>query len=49
VEPLLWLYNYQPRFARSYVYRQPVALPVGTVVEVSPPHSGTVALIPAAQ
>ena len=49
VGPLLWLYNYQPRFARSYVYREPVSFPAGTVVEVLPTNAGTVALIPAAQ
>jgi hypothetical protein len=45
VEPLLWLYNYQPRFSRSYVYREPVSLPEGTVVEMSPARVGTVVLI----
>jgi hypothetical protein len=45
VEPLLWLYNYQPRFQRSYVYREPIALPSGTVVEVSPANAGTVLLV----
>jgi hypothetical protein len=45
VEPLLWLYNYQPRFPQTYVYREPIALPSGTVVEVSPPNAGTVALV----
>jgi hypothetical protein len=45
VEPLLWLYNYQPRFQRSYVYREPIALPSGTAVEVSPANVGTVALV----
>jgi hypothetical protein len=45
VEPLLWLYNYQPRFTRTYVYREPPALPAGTVVETSPANAGTLALI----
>lgn len=45
VEPLLWLYNYQPQFSRSYVYREPIPLPTGTVVETSPPNGGTVVLV----
>jgi hypothetical protein len=49
VEPLLWLYNYQPRFVRSYVYREPIALPSGTVVETSPANAGTAVLIWSAQ
>jgi hypothetical protein len=49
VEPLLWLYNYQPRFPRSYVYREPVLLPSGTLLEVSPADAGTVVLISSAR
>jgi len=45
VEPLLWLYKYQPRFPRTYVYRESIAMPTGTVVEVLPTNAGTVALI----
>ena len=37
IEPLLWLYNYQPKFSRSYVYREPIPLPAGTRIEVSAP------------
>ena len=33
--PLLWLYNFQPKFARAYEYREPVRLPAGTVVRIS--------------
>jgi hypothetical protein len=35
IEPLLWLYNYRPQFSRSYVYRAPISLPAGTVMETS--------------
>jgi hypothetical protein len=44
IEPLLWLVNYQPRFPRTYVYREPVLLPTGTVIETSPPGAGTLVL-----
>ena len=49
IEPLLWLYDYQPRFSRTYVYRDAIALPAGTVVETSPANGGTVVLIVSTQ
>jgi len=44
VEPLLWIYQYNPLFHRTYYYVSPVALPPGTKIEMSPPASGTVGL-----
>jgi len=44
VEPLLWIYKYDPKFKRTYYYRAPLSLPAGTRVEMSPPGAGTVAL-----
>jgi hypothetical protein len=44
VEPLLWIYKYDPKFKRTYYYRSPLALPAGTRVEMSPPGAGSVAL-----
>jgi len=44
IEPLLWIYNFQPAFLRSYVYREPLALPAGSEVEAS---RGAVVLITA--
>ncbi len=32
VEPLLWIYQYNPDFQRTYYYRSPVKLPAGTRV-----------------
>ncbi len=45
VEPLLWLYDFHSRFARTYFYAAPLRLPTGARIEVTPPTSGTVALI----
>lgn len=45
IEPLVWLYNYQPKYDRVYFYRQPPRLPAGTVIQVSPASAGTVALV----
>lgn len=44
VEPLLWIYRYQPLFHRTYYYVAPIALPAGTIIEMSPAGSGTVEL-----
>ena len=37
IEPLLWLYNYKPEWKHTFVYRTPVQLPKGTVIEMSTP------------
>ena len=34
VEPLLWIYDYDPRFPRTYIYREPILLPAGTTMEI---------------
>jgi hypothetical protein len=44
VEPLLWIYKYNPAFHRTYYYVDPIALPAGTKIEMSPPAAGTVGL-----
>ena len=44
VEPLLWIYKYNPAFHRTYYYAGAIALPAGTKIEMSPPGSGTVGL-----
>jgi len=43
-EPLLWIYRFNPDFARTYYYAAPVELPAGTKIEMSPPDAGKVAL-----
>ena len=45
IEPLLWLYNYKPKFEHPYFYAQPMSLPAGTKIEITPVSAGTVALI----
>ena len=44
VEPLLWIYQYNPAFHRTYYYTSPLALPAGTRIEMSPAESGAVGL-----
>jgi hypothetical protein len=45
IEPLLWLYDYKPRFARSYWYSAALKLPSGTKIQVTPREAGSVALM----
>jgi hypothetical protein len=42
IEPLLWIYRFNPKFARAYRYRLPVDLPAGTVIELIPANAGAV-------
>lgn len=41
VAPLLWIYQYNPAFARTYYYKTPVGLPAGTEIVMSPQDAGT--------
>jgi hypothetical protein len=43
VEPLLWLYNYNPKFAHPYWYSANLRLPAGTKISVTP--AGAVTLL----
>lgn len=45
IEPLIWLYNYKPKFDRTYYFRAPVSLPAGTKIETSPAGAGTISLL----
>lgn len=46
VEPLLWLRGYSAEWRRTFLYREPLLLPAGTVVSVDPP--APIALVTAA-
>jgi len=46
IEPLIWFYRYDPKFARTYFFRKPVTLPAGTRILMSAPDA-TVALLTA--
>lgn len=37
IEPLLWLYDYDPKWKRVFCFRNPLALPAGTLIEASTP------------
>ena len=36
IEPLLWLLGYKNKWRRAYVYKEPVFLPAGAVIEATP-------------
>jgi mono/diheme cytochrome c family protein len=46
VVPLMWLFNFQPKRARTFAYREPVRLPAGTTVRISGAASVRVAVKP---
>ena len=37
IEPLVWLYHFDPKYRHSFTFRRPLNLPQGTVVESSAP------------
>lgn len=37
VRPLVWLYHYDPKWKRDFMFRSPVVLPKGAVVETTAP------------
>jgi hypothetical protein len=46
-EPLLWIYDFNPDFARTYYYTAPVSLPAGTSIIMSPADAGKLVLFAA--
>lgn len=37
VEPLVWLYHFDPKYSRTFTFRKPLEMPKGTVIEASTP------------
>lgn len=48
ITPLLWIYQYNPDFTRTYYYASPVNLPAGTQIEMSPADAGSFELFASA-
>lgn len=46
--PLLWIYQFNPDFARTYYYKSPVNLPAGTQI-ITSPETGTFTLFTSAE
>jgi hypothetical protein len=43
-EPLLWIYQYNPEYQRTYYFKKPIDLPAGTEIQTSPADAGKIAL-----
>ena len=37
IEPMVWLYRFDPKFPRTFTFRKPLIMPAGTIVESSTP------------
>ena len=37
VQPLVWLYHYDPKWNRDFLFREPISLPKGAVIETTAP------------
>jgi len=48
VQPIIWLYDFHPKFAHEYTFANPLELPAGTRIEMSPANVGSIALLNAA-
>ncbi len=45
IEPLIWIYDYKPKFDRAYYFEKPLLLPAGSKVELYPAGAGSIALL----
>jgi hypothetical protein len=45
ITPLIWLYDYNPKFDRTYAFRTPLVFPAGTKIEAYPRDKGALALV----
>ncbi|HLH01000.1 MAG TPA: hypothetical protein VKX49_32145 [Bryobacteraceae bacterium] len=45
IEPLIWIYDYKPKFDRAYYFQVPVKLPEGSKIEVYPAGHGSLAFL----
>ncbi len=41
IKPLIWIYDYKPKFDRAYYFEKPVTLPAGAKIDVYPANGGT--------
>jgi hypothetical protein len=48
IEPMLWLYNYKPKFQHPYFYKHALSFDAGTKIEVVPASAGALALLTSA-
>jgi len=45
IQPLIWIYDYKPKYDRTYYFRSALTFPAGTKIETFPAGGGTLALL----
>ncbi len=45
IEPLIWIYDYKPKFDQAYYFEKPLTLPAGSKIDIYPANGGTLALL----
>jgi hypothetical protein len=45
IKPLIWIYDYKPKFDRAYYFEKPIALPAGAKIDLYPANGGSLALL----
>ena len=45
IKPLIWIYDYKPKFDRAYYFEKPLTFKAGTKIELFPSAGGTLALL----
>ena len=45
IQPLIWIYDYKPKYDRAYYFKKPITLPPGTKIDLYPSNGGTLALL----
>ena len=41
IQPLIWIYDYKPKFDQTYYFRKPLTFPAGTKIETFPAGGGS--------
>lgn len=45
IQPLIWIYDYKPKFDRAYYFEKPLILPAGSIIRLYPASGEKVALL----
>jgi hypothetical protein len=45
IEPLIWIYDYKPKFDQAYYFDKPLTLPAGSKIDIYPASGGSLALL----
>src|SRR5579883_2810920 len=45
IQPLIWIYDYKPKFERIYLFEKPITLPAGSKIDLYPRGNGSLELL----